>query len=266
MMNPVRKFTRDVRSHVRKIWHDSKVYHGIFSNGINVDYRLFARQAKRLVTAIMLLFTLAQSAYSYYTAKVSDDKTNIRVDSTVESVSLGYLNKGEIVKVVEEKYGWCKVLLPQRMHCYVSSKFIRKISDNKVEVMASQLNLRSQPNEESYIVATVSKGTILFVKEWLKKDWIKVRGHPYMCGWVNKAFLGPLEKRHDTELSGIISIFKKRADCKANYSLQSDKGVYLLRIDGMRKQTFLRKKVRIIGRKINEGCSYLAVNKIFTEQ
>ena len=144
-----------------------------------------------LFSAAFFCFTLP--AYSSYNAKVIKEKVNIRVDSTAMAPSIGYLYQGEVSNVIEEYYDWCKVILPKRMYCYVAAEFLRRISDNKAEVIVDELNLRSSPSKESYIIGKVSKGTVLFIKEQ-KGGWFKVRGHPYAYGWVNKSFLQRIQK------------------------------------------------------------------------
>jgi uncharacterized protein YgiM (DUF1202 family) len=197
---------------------------------------------------------------------ISQDNVNVRVDSSILSSSLGYLKKGALVKVIEEKYDWCKILLPKDKYCYASAQFLRKISDNKVEVVAPQLNLRSSPSRESYIVGKVSKGAILFIKEDLKNGWLKVRGHPYMWGWVNKTFLQQIKIPQDIiELSGIISAVRKPGKCKANYLLKNKEKDELLLIGNVEQSKFLNKRVKVRGKRINDACSYIAVEKIFSE-
>jgi uncharacterized protein YgiM (DUF1202 family) len=216
---------------------------------------------------ILLSFISTQLTYAYYKAIISENDVNIRVDSSALSSSLGYLKKGDLVKVVEEKYDWCKILLPKDKYCYVSAQFLRKISDNKVEVIASQLNLRSGPSRESYIVGKVNKGAILFVKEELKNGWLKVRGHPYMCGWVNKKFLQRVKimQKQDVEISGTIFLLKRPGKCKTNYLLKNKEKEELLRVDGGVQSKFLNRQVKVIGRRIKNGCSYFAVKEIFKE-
>lgn len=235
---------------------------------INFYYRSVIDSRKAGVITLLILLSLffIKPAYAYQKARVTSD-TNVRVDSTALSASLGYLKKGEIVKVIEERYDWCKVILPRQMSCYVSAQFVRKIADNKVEVSASQLNLRSEPQENSYIVGKVSKGTILFIKGEFKNGWLKVRGHPYMYGWVNKKFLQQIQAMLDVEANGIIFAYKpKQTKCKANYLLQNEKGELLVYLESTGGKNLIRKKVRVIGRMVNDRCAYLAVKKIFIEK
>jgi uncharacterized protein YgiM (DUF1202 family) len=145
---------------------------------------------RKITVAFFLVFLLsAELAYPYTKAKATKDKVNIRSDSTIMSISLGWLKKGTVVKVIGQNYEWYKVLVPRDISCYVSADFVRKIADNKLEVMASELSLRSAPSKEAEIVGRVSKGRILFLREELKNGWVRVRGHPYMYGWVNKALM-----------------------------------------------------------------------------
>jgi N-acetylmuramoyl-L-alanine amidase len=143
---------------------------------------------RRIILLLSLFSLLSFHTYPFYIAKIAKDKINIRVDSTSLSPSIGYLNKGEKVRIIEERFDWCKIILPKRFTCYVASEFIREIGGNIGEVTASNLNLRAEPSLFSHTLGKVSKGTILFIKE-KNKGWFKVRGYPYTSGWVHKSFL-----------------------------------------------------------------------------
>jgi uncharacterized protein YgiM (DUF1202 family) len=141
---------------------------------------------------IFILFVaflfFSPNSYSSYLAEVIKDKINIRTDSTVMSSSLGYLDKGEKVVVLEERYSWCKIVLSPRFTAYAYGAFLKKIDKDKAEVIASSLNLRSKPSLKAPIIGRVRRRAVLQIIE-KDKDWYKVKGYPYLWGWVYKRFL-----------------------------------------------------------------------------
>lgn len=122
--------------------------------------------------------------------EVLKDQINVREDSTTIAASLGYLNNGDVVTVVDEKYEWYKIILPQNFSYpyFVSAEFIKTIAETKGEVTASYLNIRSNPSLNSPVIGKIEKGKIVSLIE--KKDnWYTIEGYPYVKGWVHKKFL-----------------------------------------------------------------------------
>jgi SH3-like domain-containing protein len=125
--------------------------------------------------------------------QIIEDNINIRTDSTVMSTSLGVLHKGEKVEVLDEKFEWAKIVLPERFKCYVYADYVKIIGRNRGEVTASSLNLRVYPSLDSPIIGKVKKDDVLFILKRYK-NWYKVRAYPYAYGWVHKKFLQETEK------------------------------------------------------------------------
>lgn len=146
----------------------------------------------KYVILMGFLFLFPRAAYSLDKAVVLKDQINVRVDSTVMSPVLGYLRYKETVAIIEEKFGWCKIVLPKRFSAFAASEFLKKVADNKVEVTASNLNLRNKPAVSSYVIGNVDRGTVLFFRK-KKGQWFELRGYPYTHGWVNENFLEKLE-------------------------------------------------------------------------
>ena len=124
---------------------------------------------------------------------VLEDKINVRVDSTVLSDSLGQLSKDQRVEVSKEKYDWYNIILPRSFECYVSLEFTEEVSDTVVRINASKVNLRSQPSLESNIMGVAPRDAT-FLVTGKNKNWLRVRGHPYLKGWVHKKFLEQTEE------------------------------------------------------------------------
>lgn len=135
-----------------------------------------------LLTAIYPLSVFPSQKYT-----VTRDKINARIDSTVSSKSLGLLSAGDEVDVTGEKFNWYKIKLPQSFTCYIAKEFTKKTAEY-VTITGSKVNLRAGPSLESYIIGTAPKNTkFLFVEN--TRQWVKIRGYPYIQGWVYKKFL-----------------------------------------------------------------------------
>lgn len=136
------------------------------------------------------------SALSFPQYEVLKEGINVREDSTTIAVSLGCLNKGDIVTVVDEKYDWYKILLPKNIvyNCFVSVDFIKPIDEIKGEVTASYLNIRSNPSLNSSVIGKIEKGKIVSIIE-KRENWYMINGYPYIKGWVHKKFLKKLDSQ-----------------------------------------------------------------------
>ncbi len=143
---------------------------------------------KKSIFLLCLVFLLPFNSYSYEKYKVIKDKINIRIDSTVTSPILGVLNNNEIVDVLEESHDWMRILLPKQFQCFVSAKYVKKISKEEAVVTASVLNIRNKPSLESYILGKAKKNSKLTLLR-KNKDWYKISAYPYAKGWVHKKFL-----------------------------------------------------------------------------
>ncbi|MFA5270926.1 MAG: SH3 domain-containing protein [Candidatus Omnitrophota bacterium] len=210
------------------------------------------------LTGFFVLF-FSQQAYCVENAQVKKDRINVRVDATVASPVLGYLNKGEIVSILEERFDWSKIILPKRFSAYAASQFLKKLGDNKVQVLVTDLNLRNQPSLFSYTIGRAEKGYVFFYRSETN-GWFEIRGYPYIYGWVNKSFLTKFQKLITVE--GVILPLKTYA-CEANCVLKTDTTEYYLSLLYKGKTKFMNKKVRVQGVQIKgSGCTYIYAYKL----
>lgn len=160
-------------------------------------------------------------AWSFDDYALVKNKVTIRIDSTITSHALGYLDKGEKVKIIKEQFNWCKVVLPQKFPCYISSKFVQLINPGEVRVIPSTLNIRSNPALDSVTIGTVKKGIILPVIANLGL-WFQINGYPYASGWIHMQFVRKIQEEHQIE--------KKRFTTKSiplNFQISENKSVLL---------------------------------------
>ena len=156
---------------------------------------------KKVLLALLLIIIVLPLAYSKTQYETTEDEINIRVDSTVFSDSLGYISKGQILEIIEEKFDWYKIVLPKEFNCYISKKYVKKINDDTVRTIASTVNLRSSPSLESQIIGQAPlNAEFHLIREG--NDWFEIRGCNYAHGWVNKKFVHKVEK--NTGLSTFV--------------------------------------------------------------
>ncbi|OQX85029.1 MAG: hypothetical protein B6D55_08095 [Candidatus Omnitrophica bacterium 4484_70.2] len=251
---------------------------------------------ERLIAKISLLFFLITIVYPASFPKKGEIKKegiNIRTDSRINSPSIGKLKKEEIVTVVDEKFGWYKIVLPARFNCYVASKYLEKIDKYKAKCKADRVNIRHAPSLNSLILGRINKNSIVKVYNY-GKEWSKISCFPYAYGWVYKKFVKIYEKRkkiskegtkkkekkliaqkkktiflkpissQKTPLAeGILKKLKREIKNDINYFLENEGGVVLLKIKKeLHPENFLNKKVKIYGKNKIDHYVYIEVEEI----
>lgn len=154
---------------------------------------------KKIFFLICFLLNYIIFVYPNHTAAIITENVNIRTDSTTLSPSLGFLNQGEKVEILEKRYSWYKIRLPEEFPCYVSSKYIQVIDKNKGKVTASSVNLRQQPSLESFVIGKIAKGTILEILQKEDDEWFKVIGYPNTSAWIHEQFVKLTGQIDDTD-------------------------------------------------------------------
>lgn len=240
---------------------------------------------KKLIVKISLLFFLITSVLSVSLSekgKIKEEGINIRVDSRINSPSLGKLKKGEIVTIVEEKFNWYKIILPARFTCYIASKYLEKINKYKAKCKADRVNVRSAPSLNSLILGRVDKDLIIKVHNY-GKEWSKISCFPYAYGWVHKKFVEICKKKEEKPIiqekklspkkvvfsektplaEGVLKKLKKKMKGGVNYFLENEGGIILLKIKKrLHPENFLNKKVKIYGKSKINHYVYIEVEEI----
>lgn len=143
---------------------------------------------KKLFFILFIFLIYPSSSFPNSQYIVAKEGIHVRMDSTVTSSSLGFLNKDDEVEVLEEKYEWFRIKLPKNFKCYISRQYIKKIANNKGEVSPTTLNLRHKPSLESHIIGKVHCGDIVNIIRG-NKEWYTIIAYPYATGWVHQKFL-----------------------------------------------------------------------------
>ncbi len=260
---------------------------------------LFNKQ-KKISFFVLILYLNLSIAYSApLIGKINKDGINIRSDSTIYGEVLTKLKKGNTVKIIKEKFGWYKIILPSNFISYVDKNYLEKEGETHFIVKATILNLRSKPSLDAPVVGSVRKGTSLRIAKREGK-WVGVYGFPYAYGWVHKKFVEVvrvnLPKKADNiptkkqicikdrnkeekkpmypsldynifTVKGVISPLTPLDNCPANYILKNEISTFFLSVDNHQKiDSFIGEEVTIQGERRHNGCSHIKVSKILLSE
>jgi len=239
---------------------------------------------------ISFLLIFPQIAFSQkIEGRIKKEGINIRVDSTVNSLSLGKLKKNERVEVIGEKYEWYRILLPSRFHCFVASRYLKRLKKDQAKCITSSVNIRYQPSLKSIVVGKLEKNNIVKIQEY-RKDWSKISCYPYSYGWVHKNFVElsssttclKKKKKEDKKekkdnikkdinsqitkpplAEGIFKKLRKNLARDINYFIENRGGIVLLKVNQrLNPAFFLNRKVKVWGKLKANHYIYIDVEKI----
>ncbi|MBS4173659.1 SH3 domain-containing protein [Bacillus sp. FJAT-49736] len=128
---------------------------------------------------------------------VTVDHLNIRTSPSISASTIGMLNTGNKINILEEMNGWIHFSLGTQAG-WVSSQYIEKIksSNGNKEISANQstqkatgsvnvnsLNVRSTPSLNGKIIGSISQGqSFAIVKE--QNNWIEIKLKNNQVGWI----------------------------------------------------------------------------------
>jgi uncharacterized protein YgiM (DUF1202 family) len=161
-------------------------------------------KTKVFLTSAFVLFSFAPAIAEpqYF---VNSDNINVRCDSTVGSCVICKLNKGALVDVVGQLYGWYKIRLPKNAPSYIKRNLVEILNSNTMpskglpivdkspnemsaRVAKDKINIRLGPNESFTIVGKADKDEILKISMAVG-EWYKIEPTENCFGWINKKFI-----------------------------------------------------------------------------
>lgn len=158
--------------------------------------------------SIFCLIVLSSSAFAL-SGRINKKDINIRADSTVTSPVIGVLSLDENVDIIQERYGWYKINIPDRLNYYVSDEHLIFDSEGKARISANKLNIRSMPCLEAPVIGKIKKNTIVKVIR-KNKGWAAIESYPYARGWIHKKFIDilPGSLQEQTCIPTSVEIFQ----------------------------------------------------------
>ena len=172
---------------------------------------------KLLIFLLSSFFIFSLQAEEIRQGTVQAEKLRMRSKPSTKFEVVGQLIKGDLVKVVEEKEGWLKIVAPEAVIGWMSNKFI---TDGVVT--GDRINVRAGPSVAFNIFGKLNKGDEVKVLEVKDKIWAKIQGNSKLHVWVSSTYvkLEPLivarnDKKND-ELNDVkavdVGMDKKKAE------------------------------------------------------
>ncbi len=128
--------------------------------------------------------TLTSSGQILGRAMVTATRLNIRKGPNIRNDKIGFLNRGSIVDIYEQRDGWCRIDTQKK---WVSKKYLRNIFSGKVT--ASSLNVRTGPSTDFRKIDHLSRGDEVTIYE-SKNDWHRIDLNEK---WVHKKYVKLVE-------------------------------------------------------------------------
>ncbi len=123
-----------------------------------------------------------------FVGQVKSDSVNIRAGGNQNFEVLAKANSNDLISVIDESFGWYKVLLPKTAYCYVSKDFIEKNGSTGISKV-SNLNLRARPDAQSSIIGQLAKGDSAIITEETKDGWYQIVSPANCYGWIYADFI-----------------------------------------------------------------------------
>ena len=240
---------------------------------------------KKIFLALGILVFSARFSYaqdSGFSGVINSAGINLRSDSTATSAVLFVLDKGELVEVILEQFGWYKIRLPKQVAVYVKKDLADCIKSTEIpgvlatdepvkrcasaKVLGDRVNIRLKPSESAPIVGIADKNEIVNVLSETG-GWYKIEPIQNSFGWVNKKFIDkapvlPIQKEASASaaenpeanpvLTGTVQpygvVFMRSATHKL---ITADNKTYLLKGNRTTLNALNRQKVKVIGKIIS---------------
>lgn len=139
---------------------------------------------KFLTTFLLVFLTLSISAEEIRKGTVTAETLRMRARPGTRYEVVGQLKKGDAVKVVEEQEGWLKIVAPESIDAWMSSKFVEN-----GEVTGNRVNVRAGPSVAFNIFGKLSKGDKVEVMEIKDEVWARIKGVPKLHVWVSSTYV-----------------------------------------------------------------------------
>lgn len=147
--------------------------------------------------ALTFAFAAEEQQKPPFTGQVKADNVNIRAGGNRNFEILCKVNKDDLLFVLDEAYGWYKIILPKWAACYVWKDFIG-INNGQGFSTASNLNLRARPNKESSIIGQLAKGDAVTILNEDTQGWYQISPPKNSYGWIHAALIEPGTAKQET--------------------------------------------------------------------
>lgn len=167
--------------------------------------------ARTAIVAASLTALMAVSAYAYDVqggTVTTSSAVNFRTEATTSSESMGKLNDGTRVAILDEIDGWYKVAYDGKTGYmssdYVVSQPIMNIECGGAKVTTSVLNVRSGPGTENSIVTKLYEGNVAKIIG-INNAWFKVQ-YGGQTGYISPDYVEIVKYSGSTGSSGTAAV------------------------------------------------------------
>jgi len=146
-------------------------------------------------------------------AFVKNDGANVRAGDNINFEALCKLETGDPVKIIDKRYSWFKILLPQKAYLYIKNDYVDLFLEKGIgTVNAVRVNLRAGPGTKYSILGQASRPDKVKVVS-KKEDWYKIQPPTGTAGWIHSTQVGfslgnikHAEKKQEVEVEKDIEI------------------------------------------------------------
>lgn len=138
------------------------------------------------VALFILSLSVAVHAAEYVSVK--NDAVNMRSGPSTKNNVIWQVFEGFPLQVIKRDGKWAKVVDFEGDEGWIYETLIS--SKKSVIVNVETANMRSGPNTDETVVATVKKG-VVFTPLEMKGDWMKISYKNEITGWMHNSLLWP---------------------------------------------------------------------------
>ncbi|MBA3013806.1 MAG: SH3 domain-containing protein [Desulfobulbaceae bacterium] len=140
-----------------------------------------------LSLCLLTLFLAAPGHAAEYVS-VNKDGANIRSGPDTKNDLLWEVYKDFPLQVIKRQKDWAQIKDFDGDQGWIFINLISK--DKRVIVKANSVNMRSEPNTDAKVVATVKYG-VVFTPIEKKGPWLKVKHEDGTSGWISSSLVWP---------------------------------------------------------------------------
>jgi uncharacterized protein YgiM (DUF1202 family) len=134
-----------------------------------------------------------------YIAQITDDNVYLRSGPGTNYYICGKLNKTDMVKVVQQKYGWSRVVPPEGAFSWISKQYIEIDATNPSVGVVTGDNVRvragsadNNPLHSDQVQGTFDKGDRVRLMDEEQSDYYKIYPPSFAYLWVSTQYTKPL--------------------------------------------------------------------------
>jgi SH3-like domain-containing protein len=152
-------------------------------------HTFFQSRARAVVAVSATCFLLATPVFAEEYVSVVKDNVNVRSAPNTTSPVAMELFQGYPLKVIKKDGEWAQISDFEGDTGWIHTSLIGK-NDTVIINATKSVNMRSEPNTTSPVVADVERGVIM-TKVGEEGQWVQLKHSSGTVGWIYKPLLWP---------------------------------------------------------------------------